>query len=140
MSFSSSALRCREGKCCGGTAVGGDPLPASVGVLPKCTAQSDEMYIMPCALAEPTTLPQLDGKWRLLYTSSPGTNSPIQRTFTGIDQFSIFQVVDLTGPEPRVDNVVEFGGGAPSGYLKVSNVVPRSRAEVVRNSEATPVS
>lgn len=42
--------------------------------------------------AAPTTLPQLDGKWRLLYTSRPGSASPIQRTFTGVEAFSIFQV------------------------------------------------
>lgn len=66
--------------------------------------------------AAPTTLPQLDGKWRLLYTSRPGSASPIQRTFTGVEAFSIFQEVDLTGAEARVNNVVEFG---QLGFLKV---------------------
>jgi hypothetical protein len=32
---------------------------------------------------DPTTLDAIDGKWRLLYTSRPGSASPIQRTFTG---------------------------------------------------------
>lgn len=30
---------------------------------------------------------------RLLFTSSPGTNSPIQRTFTGVSGFNIYQEV-----------------------------------------------
>jgi hypothetical protein len=33
--------------------------------------------------AAPTTSPLLDGSWRLLYTSRPGSASPIQRTFVG---------------------------------------------------------
>jgi hypothetical protein len=28
--------------------------------------------------ADPTTLEQIDGRWKLLYTSRPGTASPIQ--------------------------------------------------------------
>ena len=81
--------------------------------------------------ATPTLDPKLDGRWKLLFTSSPGrsfirfethpsidhpvfflvvstqkffavvaspptcagTNSPIQRTFTGIDSISIYQEV-----------------------------------------------
>jgi hypothetical protein len=39
-----------------------------------------------------TKNPTLDGVWKLLYTSSPGTNSPIQRTFTAVDFVSIYQV------------------------------------------------
>ncbi|KXZ56530.1 hypothetical protein GPECTOR_1g476 [Gonium pectorale] len=73
-------------------------------------------------VADPTTLPSLDGRWRLLYTSRPGSASPIQRTFTGVEAFGIFQEVALAGggegegEEPRVNNVVEFG---PLGFLKV---------------------
>lgn len=44
-------------------------------------------------VSAPTTLPGLDGKWRLLYTSRPGTASPIQRSFTGVDAFAVFQEV-----------------------------------------------
>lgn len=60
----------------------------------------------------------LDGKWRLLYTSRPGSASPIQRTFTGVDAFSVFQEVDVaTADNPRVTNVVDFG--PLIGYLRV---------------------
>lgn len=63
----------------------------------------------------------LDGCWKLLYTSSPGTNSPIQRTFTASDKVGIFQVINLLnsqesflpGPnQPDVSNIVCFGGKA----------------------------
>ena len=65
----------------------------------------------------PTRSPLIDGCWKLLYTSSPGTNSPIQRTFTALDSVSIYQVVNLldtTGSflpnkEPDVSNIVCFG-------------------------------
>lgn len=73
-------------------------------------------------VAAPTTLPSLDGKWRLLYTSRPGSASPIQRTFTGIDSFSVFQEVELAGEGlARVNNVVDFGPAL--GYLKVRTEV-----------------
>ena len=39
-------------------------------------------------LQAPTASPQLDGRWRLLFTTRPGTASPIQRTFTAVDKFS----------------------------------------------------
>ncbi|WIA42374.1 hypothetical protein OEZ86_008379 [Tetradesmus obliquus] len=65
----------------------------------------------------PTTLPQLDGRWKLLYTSRPGSASPIQRTFVGVEAFKVFQEVELTGDLPRVNNVVDFGWWL--GYLKV---------------------
>ena len=36
----------------------------------------------------PTASPLLSGRWRLLFTTRPGTASPIQRTFTAVDSFS----------------------------------------------------
>lgn len=60
----------------------------------------------------------LEGVWRLLYTSTPGnTASPIQRSLTGFDGVSIFQVIDLKRPSflgdglPTVSNTVVFGEG-----------------------------
>jgi hypothetical protein len=71
-------------------------------------------------VAAPTASPLLPGRWRLLYTSRPGTASPIQRTFTGVDAFSVYQEIDF--PEdgdsvPRVNNVVDFGPNV--GVLRV---------------------
>lgn len=68
-------------------------------------------------VADPTTNDNLDGRWRLLYTSRPGSASPIQRTFTGVDAFSVFQEVELTADDARINNVVDFG--PVIGYLKV---------------------
>ncbi|GBF92568.1 hypothetical protein Rsub_05182 [Raphidocelis subcapitata] len=65
----------------------------------------------------PTTLPAINGKWRLLYTSRPGSASPIQRTFTGVEAFSIYQQIDLASEQPRVNNIVDFGERI--GYLIV---------------------
>ncbi|KAF5841911.1 hypothetical protein DUNSADRAFT_10348 [Dunaliella salina] len=66
----------------------------------------------------PTKDAALDGKWKLLFTSSPGTNSPIQRTFTGVESFSIFQEVSLQeDEEARVNNCVDFGPKV--GFLRV---------------------
>jgi hypothetical protein len=71
----------------------------------------------------PINVLYLDGCWKLLYTSSPGTNSPIQRTFTSIDEgIQVFQVVNLVKPNrngivysylgndtPEVSNTICFG-------------------------------
>ena len=38
-------------------------------------------------VAAPTDSPLLDGRWRLLFTTRPGTASPIQRTFTAVESF-----------------------------------------------------
>ena len=71
------------------------------------------------SVKDPTTNPLIDGCWKLLYTSSPGTNSPIQRTFTGNSAVSVYQVVNLIDTkasfldgEPDVSNVVCFGENA----------------------------
>lgn len=57
-------------------------------------------------------------RWRLLYTSRPGSASPIQRAFTGTEAFKIFQEVQIAESGPcRVNNVVEFGDEARSVQL-----------------------
>lgn len=54
--------------------------------------------------------PLLDGRWRLIFTK-PGTPSPIQRGFTSVDAFRIYQEVQLADDSQpaRVNNVVNFG-------------------------------
>lgn len=65
----------------------------------------------------PTATPLLEGRWRLLYTSRPGSASPIQRIFVGVEAFSVFQeVLYKDGAAARVNNIVEFG---KAGVLKV---------------------
>lgn len=67
----------------------------------------------------PTTSPLLDGRWRLLYTTRPGSASPIQRTFTAVDSFSVYQDIELSDlqEEARVSQVVDFGPAI--GFLRV---------------------
>lgn len=56
-------------------------------------------------------------RWRLLYTSRPGSASPIQRAFTGNETFKIFQEVQLAETGPcRVNNIVELGDDERSGF------------------------
>lgn len=71
-------------------------------------------------IQDPTASGKLDGRWKLLYTTRPGTASPIQRTFIGVDSFTVYQDIDLsrTG-RGRVNNVVVFGKGGSIGQLKV---------------------
>ena len=51
--------------------------------------------------------PLVDGSWRLIFTTTPGTASPVQRSFVGVDGFAIYQDIDLfscllyTSPSPR---------------------------------------
>jgi len=75
-------------------------------------------------IVKPIQSPLLDGCWKLLYTSSPGTNSPIQRTFTASEKVGIFQVIHLLDTkesflsidsetnQPDVSNIVCFGDKA----------------------------
>ncbi|KAF3517692.1 hypothetical protein DY000_02059197 [Brassica cretica] len=63
----------------------------------------------------------LEGRWQLMFTTRPGTASPIQRTFTGVDVFTVFQDVYLkTTNDPRVSNIVKFSDFI--GELKVEAV------------------
>ncbi|KAL0696724.1 hypothetical protein Bca4012_063904 [Brassica carinata] len=63
----------------------------------------------------------IEGRWQLMFTTRPGTASPIQRTFTGVDVFTVFQDVYLkTTKDPRVSNIVKFSDFV--GELKVEAV------------------
>ncbi|EHA8588410.1 putative plastid-lipid-associated protein 12, chloroplastic [Cocos nucifera] len=66
---------------------------------------------------EPTSSSLIEGCWQLIFTTRPGTASPIQRTFVGVDFFKIFQEVYLRTDDPRVSNIVKFSDAI--GELKV---------------------
>jgi len=68
-------------------------------------------------VSSPTASGLINGRWKLLFTTRPGSSSPIQRAFTGVEAFSIYQDVDLASERPKVDNVVVFGDEA--GVLRV---------------------
>uniref|UniRef100_A0ACD5ULT9 Uncharacterized protein n=1 Tax=Avena sativa TaxID=4498 RepID=A0ACD5ULT9_AVESA len=57
---------------------------------------------------DPTNSSLIEGSWKLIFTTRPGTASPIQRTFVGVDSFRVFQEVYLRTDDPRVVNVVKF--------------------------------
>lgn len=70
-------------------------------------------------MQDPTDFPLLEGRWRLLFTTRPGSASPIQKTFVGVESFTVYQEVLLTSAErARVNNIVDFG--AKIGTLKVT--------------------
>ncbi|KAL6966326.1 putative plastid-lipid-associated protein 12, chloroplastic [Sarracenia purpurea var. burkii] len=66
---------------------------------------------------DPTSSCLIEGRWQLMFTTRPGTASPIQRTFVGVDFFSVFQEVYLRTNDPRVSNIVRFSDAI--GELKV---------------------
>ncbi|OVA13073.1 Plastid lipid-associated protein/fibrillin conserved domain [Macleaya cordata] len=66
---------------------------------------------------DPTNSSLIEGRWQLIFTTRPGTASPIQRTFVGVDTFSVFQEVYLRTDDPRVSNIVRFSDAI--GELKV---------------------
>uniref|UniRef100_A0ACD5V0G4 Uncharacterized protein n=1 Tax=Avena sativa TaxID=4498 RepID=A0ACD5V0G4_AVESA len=57
---------------------------------------------------DPTNSSLIEGSWKLIFTTRPGTASPIQRIFVGVDSFRVFQEVYLRTDDPRVVNVVKF--------------------------------
>ncbi|KAL0459298.1 UNVERIFIED_CONTAM: putative plastid-lipid-associated protein 12, chloroplastic [Sesamum latifolium] len=71
-------------------------------------------------VADPTGSSLIEGRWQLMFTTRPGTASPIQRTFVGVDSFSVFQEVYLRSDDPRVSNTVKFSDAI--GELKVEAV------------------
>ncbi|XP_058774705.1 probable plastid-lipid-associated protein 12, chloroplastic isoform X1 [Vicia villosa] len=68
-------------------------------------------------VSDPTNSSLIEGRWQLIFTTRPGTASPIQRTFVGVDFFSVFQEVYLRTNDPRVSNIVSFSDAI--GELKV---------------------
>ncbi|XP_078445986.1 plastid-lipid associated protein PAP / fibrillin family protein [Wolffia australiana] len=68
-------------------------------------------------VTEPTSSSLIEGRWQLMFTTRPGTASPIQRTFVGVDGFQVFQEVYLRTGDPRVSNIVRFSDAI--GELKV---------------------
>lgn len=64
----------------------------------------------------PASSDLLLGRWKLLFTSVPGTESPIQRTFTGVDAFGVFQDVIDVGSCLRTNNIVDFGDKVKSSF------------------------
>jgi len=79
-------------------------------------------------LKDPTTTDEINGTWKLLYTSRPGTSSPIQRTFTGVEAFTVLQEVFLQDDEARINNCVDFGEKV--GILRV---------EALANTDIRPI-
>ncbi|KAL7113310.1 hypothetical protein ACP275_04G054200 [Erythranthe tilingii] len=69
---------------------------------------------------DPTSSSLIEGRWQLMFTTRPGTASPIQRTFVGVDSFNVFQEVFLRTEDPRVSNIVKFSDFI--GELKVEAV------------------
>lgn len=61
-------------------------------------------------LRKATSTQEINGKWRLLYTGSDKTASPIQNTFVGNQAFAVYQEVDLQSSPATVTNIVDFGG------------------------------
>ncbi|KAI9196954.1 hypothetical protein LWI28_028501 [Acer negundo] len=68
-------------------------------------------------IPDPTDSSLIEGRWQLMFTTRPGTASPIQRTFVGVDFFSVFQEISLRTNDPRVSNIVKFSEAI--GELKV---------------------
>ncbi|KAL5707624.1 putative plastid-lipid-associated protein 12 [Ranunculus cassubicifolius] len=68
-------------------------------------------------VSDPTSSSLIEGRWQLIFTTRPGTASPIQRTLVGVDFFSVFQEIYLGKEDPRVSNIVKFSEAI--GELKV---------------------
>lgn len=69
------------------------------------------------SISDPTSSSLIEGRWQLMFTTRPGTASPIQRTFVGVDFFNVFQEVYLQTDDQRVSNIVKFSDAI--GELKV---------------------
>ncbi|KAA8492057.1 putative plastid-lipid-associated protein 12, chloroplastic [Porphyridium purpureum] len=81
------------------------------------------------------TSAQLPGTWKLLYTTRPGTASPIQRFVVGQSEFvsNVFQdlSIDLESGTGRFNNVADFKQRA-GGKLYVQALIERIDSELNR--------
>lgn len=123
-------------------AVGGRGAKLSPETLSKI--ESDINFLEDArSIPNPTDSPILDGCWKLLYTSSPGTNSPIQRTFTSFDGVTVYQVVNtintqnsfLPDQQPDVSNTVCFGDSARLRVTALASTVSFSSIEYSKHSD-----
>ena len=86
---------------------------------------------------DPVTSPLIDGTWKLLYTSSPGTNSPIQRKVTSTKGVAVYQVVNLLdstgsfvpGQLPDISNTVCIGDSSRLRVTAIASTVSRPLIE-----------
>ena len=70
----------------------------------------------------PTASGLLEGRWRLLVTTPPGSAYPIQKALVGVDAFTVYQEVLDSAGQGRVNNIVDFGpkvGALKAGQLAV---------------------
>lgn len=87
--------------------------------------------------SDPVTSPLIDGTWKLLYTSSPGTNSPIQRKVTSTKGVAVYQVVNLLTTEgsflpdqlPDISNTVCLGD---SSRLRITAIASTAKRPLVK--------
>ena len=101
----------------------------SKGLSPTSASEFDAavatLESSPRGIKDPASSPLLSGRWKLLFTTRPGTSSPIQRAFTGVEAFSVHQevtraVVSRDDGQTRIPgsvaNVVTLAG---AGTLRV---------------------
>ena len=88
-------------------------------------------------IKSPVKSKEIDGCWKLLYTSSPGTNSPIQRTVTATSSVSVYQVINLIDTSnsflddksPDVSNTVCIGDKCRLRVTALASTVYRPLVE-----------
>ncbi|MFS8033584.1 putative plastid-lipid-associated protein [Helianthus anomalus] len=83
----------------------------------KAVERAVEALEATTGVPDPTSSSLIEGRWQLIFTTRPGSASPIQRTFVGVDLFSVFQEIYLRTNDPRVSNIVKFSDAI--GELKV---------------------
>lgn len=105
----------------------------SKGLSPEAARDFDAavsaLETSPRGVRDPASSPLLAGRWKLLFTTRPGTSSPIQRAFTGVEAFSVHQEVTAAVVSPRTGETLVPGS--------VTNVVTLGNAGTLRVVAAT---
>ena len=83
----------------------------------------------PRGVRDPAFSPLIAGRWKLLFTTRPGSSSPIQRAFTGVEAFSVHQEVTSAVVSPATGETLVPGS--------VTNVVTLGNAGTLRVVAAT---
>lgn len=74
-----------------------DVSPEQRGLVDKAVEALEELG----GVSGRASSPLVDGSWRLIFTTTPGTASPVQRSFVGVDGFAIYQDIDLFSEVPQ---------------------------------------
>ncbi|XP_076916703.1 putative plastid-lipid-associated protein 12, chloroplastic [Bidens hawaiensis] len=102
----------------------------------KAVERAVEALEVAKGVPDPNSSSLIEGRWQLIFTTRPRSASPIQRTFTGVDVFSVFQEIYLQTNDPRVSNIVKFSDAIGEHKVEAAATVNDGKRILLRVDKA----